>query len=152
MSDSLQLDYAEVLEATPYAPPFLFLDEATLGEQFATGIYKIKGDEPVLEGHLAHKRIFPASLASESLGQLGVLYLVKNATSPEGKKVDLKNIVFTSADGIRAHRICNVGETLELEIKIKRLRYPMIQLGGKITVNGEKAFFVEQITLAFDWA
>jgi len=147
----LAFETAEIESVMPYAHPFLFLDRATLQEKSAKGTYHIKGNEVALQGHFKHEPVFPASLSIEALGQLGVLFLLKSKHPNLNRKVDPKSIFFSSSDGIRCQRICRVGDTLALDLEVIRVRAPLIQFEGRITVEGNRAVFAEQITLVFDW-
>jgi len=151
MSESRIIEPTDIARVMPQISPFLFLDQAMIGLDSAEGSYCIRGNEPVLEGHFRHEKVFPASISIESLGQLGVLYLLKAQHPDLTHPVDAKSIFFSSCDGIRCQRICRVGDVLALEIRIQRIRAPLMQFEGRITVDGEKAVFAEQISLVFDW-
>lgn len=128
----------------PQQDPFLFLEEATVFENRATGRYTISGKEFFLKGHFKDNPVFPASILLETLGQLAVLHLIKSGKL-EGDAASA--IYFTGADGVRCHRVCKPGDTLELSVEVKRERPPMIMYAGRIHVSGEKAVSVEEITL-----
>lgn len=136
-------DIAAIL---PQQEPFLFLQSAEVDGSIATGTYRISGQEDFLTGHFKDNPVFPASIMLEALGQLGVFHhLVSDeaATSANAEK----SIFFTGADGVRCHRVCKPGETLDLSVELKRSRKPMVVYSGKITVGGEKAASAEEITL-----
>jgi 3-hydroxyacyl-[acyl-carrier-protein] dehydratase len=146
------LSHREILSALPQQPPFLFLTGATVESEFATGEYRITGDEFFLEGHFKNNPVFPASVMLEALGQLGVLYLLKGNALGEDKEVDATTVFFKSCDGVRCHRVCRPGDILRMRVEVKRIRRPLAVFEGSITVNGEKAAYAEEITLAFDTA
>jgi acyl carrier protein len=136
----------------PIQPPFLFLNEAVVGESGATGKYRITGQEFFLQGHFKDNPVMPASIMLEALGQLGVLYLIEGHVPPEpGQIVAPSGIYFTGCDGVRAHRVCKPGDLLSLSIKRKRMKQPLITLEGSIRVGQEKAIVAEEITLAFGY-
>ena len=134
----------DIAAAMPHQDPFLFLREAHISDGKATGTYPISGQEFFLQGHFKDNPVFPASIMLEALGQLAVFYFLKS----EGGADDA-SIYFTGADGVRCHRVCKPGETLEMSVELKRRRDPMAVFSGKITVNGEKAVSVDEITLVF---
>ncbi len=140
----------EILMAMPQQPPFLFLQSAKVGETDALGSYKIQGDEFFLRGHFKDNPVFPASILLEALGQLAVLYLLKSENPELKERVKLDSIFFTSCDGIRCHKICKPGDTLEMRVKTKRLRHPLATFEGTITAKNDKVAFAEEITLTFD--
>ena len=144
---------AALREAMPVAPPFLFLDEATIGPLGARGRYTITGEEFFLAGHFKGNPVMPASLMLEALGQLGVFYLLKGMPPDEaGRRVSPATLFFASCDGVRCHRVCRPGDVLELAIKPRRIRAPLAVMEGVIRVGGEKAVGAEEITLTFGYA
>ena len=144
------LGFEQIAERLPQQPPFLLLNRVSILDGSATGEYRILGTESFLEGHFRDNPVFPASIMIEALGQLGVLYLLSTREEQLMGAVSPESIFFTSCDGIRCHRICRPGDTLKMEIKVKRIRHPLATFEGSITVNGEKTVFADSITLVFD--
>lgn len=138
-----------VVARMPQQPPFLFLQEATISAGSASGIYRIQGDEPFLEGHFKDNPVFPASILLEALGQLAVLYLLDGSVAGPDQKIDSKTIFFTGCEGVRCHRVCRPGDVLKLSVKPKRLRMPLATFEGNIRVGQEKAVMAEEISLTF---
>lgn len=147
----VSISFDQIGALMPQQPPFLFLNKATIGETSATGEYRIEGSEFFLEGHFRDNPVFPASIMIEALGQLAVLFLLKS--SNPGIRYPIKNdqVYFKSCDGVRCHRVCRPGDTLTMEVSLKRLRRPVATFQGSISVGEEKTAFAEEITLAFDW-
>lgn len=135
----------------PIQPPFLFLSEALVGATSATAKYKISGQEFFLQGHFKDNPVMPASIMLESLGQLGVLYLLEGHPPETGKVVGPGTIFFTSCEGVRCHRVCKPGDLLSLAVKPKRLKMPLATFEGSIRVGQEKAVVVEEFTLTFGY-
>ncbi|HTB80482.1 MAG TPA: phosphopantetheine-binding protein [Opitutaceae bacterium] len=133
----------------PIQPPFLFLNEATVGSNGASAKYKITGDELFLKGHFKDNPVMPASIMLEAIGQLAVLFLLEGGHGEEGKQADPQTIYFTGCEGVRAHRVCKPGDTLSISIKPKRLKMPLATFEGQIRVGQEKAAFAEEITLTY---
>ncbi|MBK1879400.1 phosphopantetheine-binding protein [Pelagicoccus mobilis] len=135
----------QIAAVLPQQKPFLFLQTAEIDGKNASGTYAISGKEDFLEGHFKDNPVFPASIMLEALGQLGVFhFLATDESQADGAE---ESIFFTGADGVRCHRVCKPGETLELSVELKRRRDPMVVYSGKILVNGEKAASVEEIAL-----
>ncbi len=142
--------FEEVAAILPHQKPFLFLHEASLEEHSATGKYRISGDEDFLEGHFKGNPVFPASLMLEALGQLAVFLLMKRPPEELAlESLESGNVYFTGADGVRCYRVCKPGDTLEMSVKLKRLRDPLAVFSGQIKVDGEKTATAEEVTLAF---
>lgn len=149
--DSVQSQFGldQVAAIMPQQSPFLFLNQATLSAQGAEGIYEISGKEHFLDGHFKGNPVFPASIMLEALGQLAVFKLLKSGPLESGASVDSSEVYFTGADGVRCHRVCKPGDTLSMNIHVKRIREPLAVFSGQISVDGEKAVVAEEITLAF---
>lgn len=149
----LRMDVAAIAASMPHQPPFLFLRDAELRTSEASGTYAIKGDEFFLSGHFKDRPVFPASLLLEALGQLAVLALLKGPAGfgVGGASVDPASIYFTSADGVRCTRICKPGDVLDFIVRPKRVKHPLAVFEGHVSVNGEKAAFVEEVGLTFDF-
>ncbi|WP_068770971.1 phosphopantetheine-binding protein [Termitidicoccus mucosus] len=147
------LPIEQIAAVMPMQPPFLFLNEASVGASGAEGKYKITGDEFFLQGHFKGNPVMPASMMLEALGQLAVLALVEGIIpSEDGLAVDPATIYFTSCEGVRCHRICRPGDLLSLSVKPKRAKMPLATFEGQIRVGQEKAVVVEEITLTFGYA
>lgn len=135
----------QIAAVMPQQEPFLFLQTAEIDGAKASGKYTISGKESFLTGHFKDNPVFPASIMLEALGQLGVFHFL---STDESEIADAAgSIYFTGADGVRCHRVCKPGETLELSVEQKRRRDPMVVYSGKISVAGEKAANAEEITL-----
>ncbi|MGJ3242013.1 MAG: phosphopantetheine-binding protein [Opitutales bacterium] len=141
----------EIDAVMPQQSPFLFLQEAVIDGDEARGTYKIQGHEFFLKGHFKDKPVFPASIMIEALGQLGVFFLLKGESPTLSRDVNPDSIYFTSCDGVRCHRICTPGETLQMIIRPKRIRRPLATFEGTILVGNEKTAYAEEITLIFDY-
>ncbi|MCD8481543.1 MAG: phosphopantetheine-binding protein [Verrucomicrobia bacterium] len=138
-----------ILAIMPQQPPFLFLQEARVNGESIEGTYRISGDEPFLEGHFKGDPVFPGSLMLEALGQLAVLYLLRNVAPTIPGGIDPGKVYFVSCDGVRCHRVCRPPETLQLVIKLKKLHAPIAQFEGWIYSQGVKVAKVEELGLAF---
>ncbi len=145
------LGFEEIAARMPQQPPFLFISRGSVGDQSASGEYQIEGNEPFLEGHFKDNPVFPASIMIEALGQLAVLYLLSHDDFGGNGRVAADKVYFTSCSGVRCHRICKPGDRLKMEVRLKRMRYPLATFEGQITVNREKTAAAEEITLIFDY-
>lgn len=143
------LSFEQVAAEMPHQAPFLFLQEARINGNSASGTYQISGDESFLEGHFKDNPVFPASIQLEALGQLAVLFMLK---SPEalGGPVDRSSLLFVSCDGVRCHKICRPGDVLQLSIQLKKVHAPLAQFEGSIHVEGVKVARAEEISLTFE--
>jgi len=141
----------EIASLMPHKEPFMFLESATIAGDTATARYKISGNEYFLEGHFKENPVFPASIMIEALGQLCVFFLLKGENEALVEKVNPNTIYFTSCDGVKCRRICKPGDTLEMQVKVNRIRHPLASFQGEITVEGQKTSTAEEVKLAFDY-
>lgn len=148
-SPPASLNHEAVMAVMPVQPPFLFIDEAVVSKTAVSATYRITGEEVFLQGHFKGNPVMPGSLMLEALGQLGVLYLVSGQLDEETRKVDAASLLFTSADGVRCHRICRPGDALSLRLKPKRIKPPLAVFEGDVRVGAEKAVGAEEIILTF---
>lgn len=146
----------QIAAVMPMQPPFLFLNEASVGSSGAQAKYQITGEEFFLQGHFKDNPVMPASLMLEALGQLAVLAILEGALpaapGDENRAIDPKTIYFTSCDGVRCHRVCKPGDLLTLTVKPRRVHMPLATFEGSIRVGQEKAVIAEEITLTFGYA
>jgi acyl carrier protein len=143
------LSPAEIAETLPQQEPFLFVQNAKVGSESATGSYTISGDEAFLKGHFKDGPIFPASIMIEALGQLATLLILKS-DKPELESARAeKKAWFASADNIRCQRICRPGDTLSFQVKLLRVHAPLATFSGTITVGDEKTASIGELNLAF---
>ena len=146
-----KLNRQEIENLMPHGEPFLFIDSAEIGIGVAKMRYKIRDDEYFFKGHFKGNPVFPGTLMFEAIGQLGVLYLLSSDDPAIEKPVDKEKIFFMSSDNARCTRICRPGETLDIDLKVSRIRRPLFFFEGKSSVNGERAALVEKVTLTFDY-
>ena len=133
----------------PQQPPFLFLDEATLGGDSVKASYTIKGDEYFLEGHFKDEPIFPASIVFEAMGQAACLWVLENGPAQLGKEIKSNHVFFASLDGAHFYRKAKPGEKLVFEQKLTKLRDPLAIFEGTVASNGDRIAKVERLVLAF---
>lgn len=153
MSTSNHLNLEEIVRIMPQQPPFLFVEEADLepSDGTATGHYQIRGDEDFLRGHFRHTPVFPASVLLEALGQLGVLFLLSGGLKGLKRPANPEAVYFTSCNGVRCVRVCRPGDKLDMTIRLKRLRHPLVVFEGTMTCGQEKVATADEITLIFDY-
>ena len=120
-----KLNRQEIENLMPHGEPFLFIDSAEIGIGVAKMRYKIRDDEYFFKGHFKGNPVFPGTLMFEAIGQLGVLYLLSSDDPAIEKPVDKEKIFFMSSDNARCMRICRPGETLDIDLKVSRIRRPL---------------------------
>jgi len=136
----------EILERIPQADPFVFLDTAEVAEDSVVGSYRITGEEFFTKGHFPGRPIFPASILTEALGQLGVVYMMERFREAG---IDPESIFFIKSESVNCRRKCLPGDLLEMHLQVVRSREPLIQFSGKILVGSEMALKIDLLTLSF---
>lgn len=136
----------QIAATMPQQPPFLFLHEVRVNGSSAEGSYTIPENDVFTEAHFPGDPIFPASLMIEALGQLAVFSILRSER-PEFADAGPDRVLFVSSDGVRCHRICRPGETLNLRVEFTRARLPIAQFAGTIFCGGRRVAVVEELSL-----
>mmetsp|Transcript_8578 Transcript_8578/g.12631 ORF Transcript_8578/g.12631 Transcript_8578/m.12631 type:complete len:208 (-) Transcript_8578:251-874(-) len=137
-------DIAKIL---PHRYPFLLVDKVIEYEagKRAVGIKCVTANEPQFTGHFPDRPIMPGVLQVEALAQLaGVVCLQMEGAAPGAV------FFFAGVDGVKWKRPVVPGDTLVMEIEIKKWRAKMgiAKATGKAYVNGELAVSVKEMTFA----
>lgn len=138
----MTLDSREIQEIIPHRWPFLLVDriiELEPGVR-AVGIKNITANEFFLQGHFPGYPIVPGVLIAEALAQVGAVALL---SLPENKgKIGL----FAGIDSFRFRQPVVPGDTLQLEVRVTKMRGPVgkgvakATVAGKVVANGELTF------------
>ena len=146
MKDSLRFNRAAILQCIPQGDPFVFLDSAVLGDKEIFGDYLITGEECFMAGHFPERPVFPASIMVEALGQLAIMYMLQ---MDRDDQIDPTSIYFIKSEDVQCRRKCLPGDCLEMSIRERRVRAPLMTFSGEIKVNGEIAVKVSSMALSF---
>jgi 3-hydroxyacyl-[acyl-carrier-protein] dehydratase len=136
---------AEVLEAIPHRPPFLFVDrilECTETRLVAERV--IRATEPQFRGHYPGTPITPGVLLCEAVIQAGAL-LVSRKLAADSTGVP----VLTRIQDARFKRMVRPGDTVRLEAELADRLQDVFFFKGRASVGGQKALLLEfAVTLA----
>jgi 3-hydroxyacyl-[acyl-carrier-protein] dehydratase len=143
------LSQADIAATLPQQAPFLFVQNAKVGQESASGTYSISGEEEFLKGHFKDGPVFPASIMIEALGQLATLLILKSEKPELASALAEGKAWFASADEIRCMRVCKPGDTLTLQVKLLRVHAPLATLSGTISVGDQKTATIGELNLAF---
>ncbi|MBB5745764.1 3-hydroxyacyl-ACP dehydratase FabZ [Brevundimonas variabilis] len=136
-TDTIRIDYAEVMRRLPHRYPFLLVDRA---EDFVagvsiTGIKNVSHNEPFFQGHFPIDPVMPGVLIVESMAQTGALLMSKTLdVAVEGKV-----ILFMSIDGVRFRKPARPGDQLRLQVKVTRQRGDIFKFRGETYIDGKLA-------------
>jgi 3-hydroxyacyl-[acyl-carrier-protein] dehydratase len=133
-------------EVLPHRDPFLFVSEIVELEPgvSATGRWHLTGDEPFFAGHFPGRPTLPGVLMVEAIAQLGAVAVL---TDP---RYEGKLPLFGGADGARFRRQVVPGETLDLEVEMRRLSARAGKGHGRATVAGDLACETDLLVVVVD--
>lgn len=141
VSVQLPLDVVKIRELLPHRYPFLFLDRVV---EFEAGkrivcIKNVSANEPYFEGHFPSRPVMPGVLLIESMAQAGgvLSHLSRGTSYASGLSYLVK------VDGARFSRMVGPGDTVALEVKIKRAIRNMVLYEGVARVDGEEVAAAE---------
>ena len=119
----------------PHRAPFLLLDEVTSLDagQWATGTWRLTGDEPFFAGHFPDRPTLPGVLMVESLAQLGACAVLAD------ERFTGKLPLFGGIDAARFRRQVGPGDVLELRVELGRMSGRAGKGHGVASVGGDTA-------------
>lgn len=129
------LSNIDIQKIIPHRFPFLLVDkiiEIDWGKR-AVGIKNVTANEPFFVGHFPGYPVMPGVLMIEAIAQVGAVALLG---LPENKG---KLAFFAGVDEVRFKRQVVPGDTLRIEVELTRVRGPIGQGNGEITVEGQLA-------------
>ena len=129
------LNSVEIQKIIPHRFPFLLVDkiiEMELGKR-AVGIKNVTANEPFFQGHFPGYPVMPGVLIIEAMAQVGAVALL---AMPENKG---KLAFFAGVDEVRFKRQVVPGDTMRIELTLTRVRGPIGQGTGEVTVDGQLA-------------
>jgi 3-hydroxyacyl-[acyl-carrier-protein] dehydratase len=140
---ALPLDYAAIARILPHRYPFLLVDRVTEFEPDTriVGIKNVTATERYLSPPDARGRQFlPPTILTEAIAQVGgILILAK----PENTG---RLVYFRGIDRVRFYDAAVPGDSIEIEVKVVRLRSRMgvltghARVGDRLLVRGTMTF------------
>jgi 3-hydroxyacyl-[acyl-carrier-protein] dehydratase len=118
----------------PHRYPFLLVDrieEVEPGVR-AVGIKNVSQNEPFFEGHFPDYPVMPGVLIVEAMAQVGAVGVMAL------EEFRGKLALFAGIDGVRFRRQVIPGDTLRMEVELKRLKGRAGRGKGAATVYGER--------------
>jgi len=143
----LKLDNVAIAKILPHRYPFLLVDKVVEFEagKRAVGVKNVTANEPQFTGHFPDRPIMPGVLMVEAMAQLGGIVALQEPVS-DGKG----EFFFAGIDGIKFRRPVVPGDTLVMEMELKKWRpkYGIAKMTGKAYVDGQLALEVKEFTFA----
>jgi 3-hydroxyacyl-[acyl-carrier-protein] dehydratase len=130
----ISMNIQEIENLLPHRYPFLMIDRV---EEIEAGIrangYKnITMNEPYFIGHFPRIPIMPGVLQVEAAAQLSCMVMLQ---LPEYRRGYIG--MFTGMDNIKFRRKVIPGDRLDIEVELKKFKYPFGKFDFKATVAGE---------------
>ena len=128
------MDIHEVLEYLPHRYPFLLIDRVLSCEpgKSLSAVKNVTINEPFFSGHFPHHPVMPGVLIIEALAQAAAILSFRTM----GHKADDKRVYyFVGIDRARFKRPVGPGDTLTLEVELKRHARSMWIFSGTARVN-----------------
>jgi 3-hydroxyacyl-[acyl-carrier-protein] dehydratase len=135
---------SEALRRLPHGPEFRFVDRLLELEPGVRGVgeYRMRGDEPFLQGHFPGEPLMPGVLLVEAAAQLaGVVAQCDPSIAP------LAGLKLTALRNVKILGTARPGEVIEIRAQIDGRMGGLIQATAEVFTNGAKAVSAE-LTLA----
>ncbi|MDO4903024.1 MAG: 3-hydroxyacyl-ACP dehydratase FabZ [Limosilactobacillus sp.] len=131
----VNLDSTEIQKIIPHRYPMLLIDRVEELEpgKMAVARRNVTVNEEVFEGHFPQNPVLPGALIVESLAQTGAVALL---SSPE---FEGKTAYFGGIKSAEFRKVVRPGDSLRLEVELKKVRGHIGEGKGIATVDGEKA-------------
>ena len=138
----------KIMECLPHRYPMLLVDRIVkMDTNSITGIKNVTFNEPHFIGHFPNKPIMPGVLIIESMAQTAGVLVYKNHYNDSQRK----NLVyFVSINNVKFRKAVVPGDTLEINVTLKKISGSRCSLTGIVNVDGKKVAEAEFITLLVD--
>lgn len=103
----------EIKKILPHREPMLLVDEVTITEGEAHGVYHVRGDEFFLQGHFPGNPVVPGVILCEIMAQACVLLVEEDMQGGA-------TAYYASIDKVRFKKIARPGATLYTKATLKR--------------------------------
>ncbi len=138
--DTMEIE--EIKNYLPHRRPFLFLDRVVgITEKGLTAVKNVTGNEDFFQGHFPGYPVMPGVLQIEALAQASALFVIY--------KYKLKNkpVYFMALNNVKFRNQVVPGDTLRLEIELKRFGGRVARVSGKAYVEDKIALEAEMVAM-----
>jgi beta-hydroxyacyl-ACP dehydratase FabZ len=129
---TLPLDHAAIEKILPHRYPFLLVDRITEIEvdRRIVGIKNVSSNERYLTTATDGRRVLPPTILTEAIAQVGAIMIL---AKPENRE---KLALLVGIERVRFRKPVYAGDTVEIEVTVKRFRSRMGILAGVARVDG----------------
>ena len=140
------LDIRRVLDILPHRYPFVMVDRVLeiISEDELIALKNVTINEPYFTGHYPGRPVMPGVLQVEAMAQAAGVLLLKRLTLG-----DHRIAFFMSADKVKFRQAVEPGDTIEIHVKLTKIRAGKIatavascKVGGKIASQAELMFML----------
>ncbi len=137
-----EIDIKEIIKILPHRYPFLLVDKIlNIEENRIVGIKNVTFNENFFQGHFPENPIMPGVLIVEALAQTGGILI--------GKKLkERKLFYFAGIEGFKFRKQVLPGDTILMEVEIKRWGGKVCKMYGRAYINDEIAAEGELIAIS----
>ena len=118
------MDREQIKLILPHRDDMLLLDEATLEDGVAHGLYHVRGDEFFLRGHFPGNQIVPGVIQCEILAQSACVLIADQCDKDS-------LAVYAGLDKVRFRSSVFPGDDFRTEVTLTKARHPFYFLEGK---------------------
>jgi 3-hydroxyacyl-[acyl-carrier-protein] dehydratase len=116
----------------PHRYPLLLVDRIVEFEsnRRIVGIKHVTNSEPNLSRARGREPVIPPTMVMEAVAQVGAVLVL---ASPENQR---RIPYLVGMDRVRTRGVVRVGDTLQIEVTVQKLRETMGRMAGLVTVDG----------------
>jgi 3-hydroxyacyl-[acyl-carrier-protein] dehydratase len=132
--------FAKALESLPHGPEFRFVDRLLSLDPGKEGVgeYRLRGDEPWLQGHLPGEPLLPGVLLVEAAAQLAGVVAQNDPVIPP-----IPGLKLTALRTVKILGTARPGETVRLEARITGRLGMLVQAEATAFVANAKVLSAE---------
>ena len=140
------MDIRRVLDLLPHRYPFVMIDRVLeiVNDDELVALKNVTINEPYFQGHYPGRPVMPGVLQVEAMAQAAGVLLLKRFPVGENKIA-----FFMSADKVKFRQAVEPGDSIELRVKLVKIRGNKIatatgtcSVGGKLVSSAELMFML----------
>jgi UDP-3-O-[3-hydroxymyristoyl] N-acetylglucosamine deacetylase/3-hydroxyacyl-[acyl-carrier-protein] dehydratase len=140
------LDIRRVLDILPHRYPFVMIDRVLeiVGDDEIIALKNVTINEPYFTGHYPGRPVMPGVLQLEAMAQAAGILLLQRLNLG-----DHRIAFFMSADKVKFRQAIEPGDSLEIHVKLTKIRAEKIatataccKVGGKVASEAELMFML----------